>query len=530
MTRRSSGAALRRDRLFRRKTPATDTAHPTSDIRMHCPTRTRGPLRSLRRMAQAPRRRGCRSARLAARARARGRAGRLQGRGSPASGCARTGSSSRSSPSFRAANPSSSTRSSSPISERGSCRRPRAARRCARPSSSSIRRARRRFSCCRSRRASRTRRSQEFRQLRRRMGDVSARPVRRRQDERGARPRLRGRSACRSRSPGRSACRMTPTRHPPILCATATSASTSRAWRHAIINFPHPLLQQGLVILDTPGLNAIGAEPELTLNLLPSAQVVLFVLAADAGVTKSDLDVWRRDLAGDDPAQKAARLVVLNKIDSLWDELKPEAAVAAEIGRQVEASAALLGLPPTQVFPVSAQKGLLAKVNGDDALLERSRLPALEDALSREAHPGEARHRGRGDASRRSARSPQTCASVLEARQIEHRRAARRSARIARQESGRRRAHDDARQRGQGALRARRAAVRRAAHGVRPADERAVRRHRARGACARTRGARAAASSAARSRRASAARWRISSRRSAGISTTPDAARSRSTT
>ena len=29
-------------------------------------------------------------------------------------------------------------------------------------------------------------------------------------------------------------------------------------WRHAVINFPHPLLQQGLVILDTPGLNAIG--------------------------------------------------------------------------------------------------------------------------------------------------------------------------------------------------------------------------------------------------------------------------------
>jgi hypothetical protein len=154
------------------------------------------------------------------------------------------------------------------------------------------------------------------------------------------------------------------------------------SWRHAIINFPHPLLQQGLVILDTPGLNAIGAEPELTLNLLPSAHVILFVLAADTGVTKSDLEVWLRDLAGDDPAQRAARLVVLNKVDSLWDELKPEAAVAAEIRRQVAASATLLALSPTQVFPVSAQKGLLAKVNGDDALLEKSGLVALEDALS----------------------------------------------------------------------------------------------------------------------------------------------------
>ena len=77
-------------------------------------------------------------------------------------------------------------------------------------------------------------------------------------------------------------------------------------WRHAVINFPHPLLQQGLVILDTPGLNAIGTEPELTLNLLPNAHAVLFILAADAGVTKTDLDVWNQHLAGDDPATRPA--------------------------------------------------------------------------------------------------------------------------------------------------------------------------------------------------------------------------------
>ena len=52
-------------------------------------------------------------------------------------------------------------------------------------------------------------------------------------------------------------------------------------WRHAIINFPHPLLQQGLVVLDTPGFNAIGTEPELTLSLLPNAHALLFVLGAD---------------------------------------------------------------------------------------------------------------------------------------------------------------------------------------------------------------------------------------------------------
>src|SRR5260221_2801091 len=85
-------------------------------------------------------------------------------------------------------------------------------------------------------------------------------------------------------------------------------------WRHAVINFPHPLLQQGLVILDTPGLNAIGTEPELTLNLLPNAHAVLFILAADAGVTKTDIDVWNDHLVGDNPASREGRLVILNKI------------------------------------------------------------------------------------------------------------------------------------------------------------------------------------------------------------------------
>jgi hypothetical protein len=28
-----------------------------------------------------------------------------------------------------------------------------------------------------------------------------------------------------------------------------------------MINFPHPLLSNGLSILDTPGLNALGMEP-----------------------------------------------------------------------------------------------------------------------------------------------------------------------------------------------------------------------------------------------------------------------------
>ena len=91
-------------------------------------------------------------------------------------------------------------------------------------------------------------------------------------------------------------------------------------WRHALINMPHPLLKQGLVILDTPGLNAVGAEPELTVSLIPQAHAVVFILAADTGVTRSDLSIWREHLAAPE-GQAEGRWVVLNKIDTLWDAL-----------------------------------------------------------------------------------------------------------------------------------------------------------------------------------------------------------------
>lgn len=151
-------------------------------------------------------------------------------------------------------------------------------------------------------------------------------------------------------------------------------------WRHALINMAHPLLKQGLVILDTPGLNAIGAEPELTVSLLPQAHAVVFILAADTGVTKSDLAIWRQHLAvlGE---HHGSRLVVLNKIDTMWDDLSTPEQVQLQIASQRSDSADILGLSTHQVLAVSAQKGLLAKVHGDDMLLDASNLMALEAAL-----------------------------------------------------------------------------------------------------------------------------------------------------
>ena len=155
------------------------------------------------------------------------------------------------------------------------------------------------------------------------------------------------------------------------------------SWRHAMINYPHPLLKSGLVILDTPGLNALGTEPELTLKMIPSAHAILFLLAMDTGVTKSDMEIWQRYVQ----SYQTRRIAVLNKIDLLWDELKSSDQIGESVARQVANTCQLLELPPNHVMALSAQKALLARIRGDDVLLERSGIRELEDLLADEIVP-----------------------------------------------------------------------------------------------------------------------------------------------
>ena len=153
------------------------------------------------------------------------------------------------------------------------------------------------------------------------------------------------------------------------------------AWRHAMVNFDHPLLRQGLRILDTPGLNALGSEPELTLSMLPNAQAVIFLLSADAGVSASDMDIWQQHIRQLDDGNRNRLFAVLNKIDVLWDDVSGDAFVQTAIQQMRASTAQQLGIPVGDVLPLSAKQALLAKIRGDQALLERSQLAALEHLL-----------------------------------------------------------------------------------------------------------------------------------------------------
>ncbi|MEQ9545799.1 MAG: dynamin family protein [Marinobacter sp.] len=153
------------------------------------------------------------------------------------------------------------------------------------------------------------------------------------------------------------------------------------AWRNAQISIRHPLFERGLRILDTPGLNALGSEPELTISMLPRAHAIIFLLSADTGVTASDMTIWKDHIDTEHADHRAGRFAVLNKIDVLWDDLQGEQHTRDAIDRVCGYTADHLGIRNSDVIPLSAKQGLMARIRKDQDLFDRSNLGQLEQLI-----------------------------------------------------------------------------------------------------------------------------------------------------
>lgn len=153
------------------------------------------------------------------------------------------------------------------------------------------------------------------------------------------------------------------------------------AWRHALISLNHPLLRHGLRILDTPGLNALGNEPELTLHSLPHAQAIVFILAADAGVTATDMTIWKEHIADLGKREDSQIITLLNKVDSMWDDLCRPEVIDERINKMRRDTAATLGMSVSDVIALSAKQGLLGKAISDQSRLGRSNFPMFEGTI-----------------------------------------------------------------------------------------------------------------------------------------------------
>lgn len=148
----------------------------------------------------------------------------------------------------------------------------------------------------------------------------------------------------------------------------AANPANIKGVRTVELGVPAPLLQGGLVIVDTPGVGGLaGAHAAITLNALPMADAVLFVSDASQEYSRPELEFL-------DTARRQCPNVVglLTKTD-----FYPEWRKILELDRG-HLSDRSLDFP---ILTLSSELRSLAVQRGDAALNEESGFPALERFL-----------------------------------------------------------------------------------------------------------------------------------------------------
>lgn len=154
---------------------------------------------------------------------------------------------------------------------------------------------------------------------------------------------------------------------------------------HAEIEYPIPLLQQGLELIDTPGLNDTEARNQLVFNYLQDCHAVLFVMDATQPCTLDE----RRYLQNTLKERGVTIFFLINAWDKVQSNLinpdDSEALAAAE-GRLREVFRThLADYCPHQydqrVFEVSGLQALRSQLQNNPEALTNSGIPAFLDSL-----------------------------------------------------------------------------------------------------------------------------------------------------
>lgn len=155
--------------------------------------------------------------------------------------------------------------------------------------------------------------------------------------------------------------------------ASLVQDTTSREF-HLELAFPCELCRDGVVIIDTPGLQDVTKRRvAITFKYLPSADMVIYVADATKGIISTEYE-----FLGSSAKQFSLSgvMVALNHTDKLGGEeavnlaqRKTEDAIESIFGKRIP------------VFPISAMRALRAILSSNETELKASGVPALEGYL-----------------------------------------------------------------------------------------------------------------------------------------------------
>ncbi|MCC8073792.1 MAG: dynamin family protein [Clostridiales bacterium] len=163
----------------------------------------------------------------------------------------------------------------------------------------------------------------------------------------------------------------------------------------AIVFYPCQFCQNGVEIVDTPGLNDDERMDKITQDIIPKLDAVIMVLIPDSPFSMSEAEFVRNKLMVSD----IGRLIFLiNKIDLVRERDREK--VVKSIREKIESTVldrthdvygenseqyamVKAKLADIRIYPISATQALDGRLDNDEALLAKSGVPEFESALSR---------------------------------------------------------------------------------------------------------------------------------------------------
>lgn len=175
---------------------------------------------------------------------------------------------------------------------------------------------------------------------------------------------------------------------------TKESEEMSAKVEKAIVYYPCQFCQNGVQIIDTPGLNDDERMSSISEKVIPTLDAIIMVIVPDSPFSQSEAEFVRNKVMASD----LGRIIfVVNKIDTIDEDdrdrllqsirekiqtsvLEKMAAVYGEDSDEYKNTKEKLG--DIKLLPISAKKALKGKMKGDAEFIRNSGYAEFEEVLS----------------------------------------------------------------------------------------------------------------------------------------------------
>ena len=176
---------------------------------------------------------------------------------------------------------------------------------------------------------------------------------------------------------------------------TAESEKMAERVDHAVVYYPCIFCQNGVQVVDTPGLNDDDRMTAISEKVIPTLDAIIMVIVPDSPFGQSEAEFVRNKVMSSDLGRI---MFIINKIDQVDEEdrnrlldnikeriqtsvLEKMAAVYGKDSPEYENAKSKLG--QIRLFPISARNALRSKTRADGQKLRDSGYPEFEAMLSK---------------------------------------------------------------------------------------------------------------------------------------------------